>query len=236
MPARDFSLRQVTSRLERSSSAQQNPGERPALYGGKDTIKRLGDAGGSPARRRIGRSGLAIGQSVNGRDGILGSDEDAVKRQELEQAIEQVLNLLADTRNRRGILVFTGDPNDEENGGADPAFQEYDRQLLYTGSDTASGALYYYEPSDGVTDGQWLGVMTQEEINWTIPEPIAQTYTVVYQATYAFEILSFTAQAGTTATLNVANGDTVAVGTDLTVTVSVTDGNPWAFTIATLRI
>ena len=154
MTARDRVLQAITTRLDKTQEAERlrRAIEQPTLYDGASRVRPLGAAGAVPVRGVNSTGGLAKGQPVQASQGIISGFPDAINQGEFKLAVARLERLVAEVRNRRGLQVFDGDPNDTANSGANPAFQEFDYQGLY---DRVNELLYYWQPSDGVTAGLW---------------------------------------------------------------------------------
>lgn len=74
------------------------------------------------------------------------------------------------------------------------------------------------------------------EQNGYIEVPAVQSYPIIHSARYPSQIVALYGSAGTTATLSVAVGNSVAVGESLNLVVSATDGSPYAFTVEYVRL
>lgn len=153
MTARDRALAATTRRLEttRESQLLRRAIQQPALYSGAGRVKALGAAGGIPARKQNSTGGISVGEAVSAAQSVITALPDAVNRNTFETAINEVLAQVSLVRNFRGIKTFFGDPNDPTG----VAYQSFNYQLLYSDD----GALYYWEPSDGVNSGSWVPIL-----------------------------------------------------------------------------
>ncbi|MEO1390234.1 MAG: hypothetical protein AAFV85_23115 [Cyanobacteria bacterium J06634_6] len=251
MTARDRTIAAQAARLRSVERAEvfRRAIQQPTLYDGQGRVKALGAAGSVPVRGLNATGSLSVGEPLPVSQGMAQGLPDATPRQAFEDGQKQLLEQLAEVRNRRGIQLFLGDPNDENA----PALQDFNYQLLWR-EDTSH--LYYWGPSDdGVTPGSWVSLLgAAEETNGYIEAPAqGAVYPLVSRATYASIVnsLSITVDGAavttdvvsdtnvtvgsTTVEISVAIGDALSEGDSLTLTPTASDGTAIAFTVGYLR-
>ena len=251
MTARDRTLQAFTTRLDKTQEAERlrRAIEQPTLYDGAGRIRALGAAGAVPARLVNSTGGLSRGQPIQAGQGIISGLPDAVSQEGFQSSMQQIERLISEVRNRRGIQVFQGDPNDSANAGENPAFQEFDFQALY---DELNRLLYYWKASDGVNPGAWEKLRVSEELSGYLPSPAqGQAYPIRPRAFHDSILASIyievegvgspvvttngsnIASIGATEVvqLNYSIGDLISVGDRVTLTPTTTSGNPLEFAI-----
>lgn len=252
---RDDTLKTFEARLAKSLSS---------TYGGINSIKELGAAGAVPAANRQKSSNLSVGEPIGTAQRLLESASTSANEQELRELIDQVLQILREDSNRRGILLYQGDetnnpnndPNDADNDGEGRAYQLYDRQLVYTGTKDRSGALYYHQPAIGGVDDEFIPAAAVEELLGEIDVPeLSRAYNLCLSARYDSKIISYSLEAAgaakletsvdgttevtsgnTTVQFNVAVGGVLGKGQRLTLTPTAISEATFAFVVETIRL
>lgn len=134
--------------IRRENSFQSIEGRRSRtpekIYAGNRQSRFVGATGGSVGRSRPKQTNQSIGEPVSSDEG----QTNFVSGKDFQFELQRIFQAIRRVANRRGIQVFTGDPNDI----GSPAYQDYDFQLLY---DELNTLLYYWLPSGGATDGLW---------------------------------------------------------------------------------
>lgn len=101
-------------------------------------------------------------------------------------------------------------------------------QTSVADNDVPNGIGYIWSP----VDGKYIPLSPiTDELHWTIKSPGLETITLINSARKNYIVVGLIADAGTTATLSIANGGELAKGGSLDLTISATDGNPWSFTV-----
>lgn len=230
--------------LRRTQLRQAIPG--PTTYAGEGRVQSLG---GNPVPVRGSQpNSFSVGEPVAISQGLIGTSGNGTTGGLIEQN-----SRLAHIANRRGIQLFSGDPNDVANDGEGRAYQAYDRQLLYNGSDGVSGGLYYHQPATEGNPDKWVP-MLHEELNGFIPE-VGQdfVYPLISSAEFPAIVTRFSIRVGastaetttaddttltvgsTTVVLSTAIGAELAQAGRLTLTPTATDGTALEFTIGFTR-
>ncbi len=165
MAALDRARRSIEQRWDQTRQALTSKLQVPAdeIYSGNRTTKRVGATGGSVGRDRPKRVNRSIGEATARQLEVVDNDID-----QLTNVITSIITQIRRIANRRGILLFQGDPttnsendpNDEANDGEDRAYQEFDNQLLYTGTRQADGKLYVHFEATETEPEVWVEVKT----------------------------------------------------------------------------
>ncbi|ESA38445.1 hypothetical protein N836_31385 [Leptolyngbya sp. Heron Island J] len=191
------------------------------IYAGDRRFRQVGATGGYLGRNRPKRISRSIGESV---DSLLSGESGDVDDQELRRIVDDLSQALRVVANRRGILLYQGDeatnpnddPNDEDNEGENRAYQQYDNQLVATGSEPREGALYRHVPATATEPEKFVPVAMHEDQHGQIQSPtVSQTICVITGAEYRSKITKFSLKlvGGATVTTRVDDDTNLTVGT-----------------------
>lgn len=252
--AKDRIRQQTDARLVRiqQRSAINQAVTSPTIYAGDGQVSQLGQ-NAVPVRGQ-GAQSYSIGEPVAIAQGILGGLGAAESDQDFLTQLQELTFQVQRIATRRGIQLFTGDPNDEDNNGENRAFQLFDQQLLYTGSETDSGGLYYHQIATDTQEDKWVPVAMVEDISWVIPVPEqGKVYAPLPRAKYRTQVTSIflyvngastevetdgansVTVGSTTITISTPIGSNINAGDRFTVTATATDETELEFVIGTLR-
>ena len=178
-----------------------------AYYAGGGQYQQAGGDGGYRPRGVATSGGTPLGQRVPSNGGIVGG----MPAGQQPQDTRELEALIAETAYARGPQIGTTDPQ-----GATPPTPRYPQDLYYY---TTTGVLFLYD----ITEDIWTPVAgATEALPFRIEADVVEETTYILDAYqhYAVEVVALEGVSGATVTVSPAVGNTAAIGSAISITVS----------------